>query len=52
MLSVDCCAIFCRVLDLPSGTSLLLGHGELDLDPVDAVDAVNEQDENEDKCDL
>lgn len=52
MLSVDCCAISCKILDLPCGTALLLGHGELDLDPVDAVDAVNEQDEDEDKCDL
>lgn len=32
--------------------ALLLGHGELDLDPVDAVDAVDEQDENEDEGDL
>ena len=52
ILSVDCYAIFCKSHNLPSGTALLLGHGELDLDPVDAVDAVNEQDEDEDKCDL
>jgi hypothetical protein len=37
---------------LPSGTALLLRHGELELHPVDAVDAVNEQDEDEDERDL
>ena len=52
ILSVDCYAIFCKIHNSPGGTALLLGHGELDLDPVDAVDAVNEQDEDEDKCDL
>jgi hypothetical protein len=37
---------------LPSGTALLLRHGELELHPVDAVDTVNEQDEDEDERDL
>jgi hypothetical protein len=51
-LSVNCCAILFRIRNIPRGTALLLGHGKLDLHPVDAVDAVNEQDEDEDKCDL
>ena len=51
-LLVYCCVIFCRNRNIPSGTALLLGHGKLELHPVDAVDAVNKQDEDEDKCDL
>jgi hypothetical protein len=49
---VDCCDICFRIRNIPSGTALLLGHGKLDLHPVDAVDAVNEQDEDEDECNL
>lgn len=29
---------------------LLVGLGELDLNSVDAIDAVNEEDQDEDKC--
>jgi hypothetical protein len=36
---------------LPSLVALI-GSGELNLNSVDAVDAVNEEDENEDECDL
>jgi hypothetical protein len=39
-------------LNIPSGTALLLSHGKFNLHPVDAVDAVNEQNEDEDECDL
>ena len=52
LLSVNCQSILRRSSSIPSRTALLLGHGKLDLHPVDAVDAVNKQDENEDKCDL
>src|SRR4051812_1648063 len=50
--SVECFGDFSRRVSVPSRTALLLGHGKLDLHPVDAVDTVNEQDEDEDECDL
>ena len=52
ILLVCCYAAFWRSCNIPSGTALLLGHGKLELHPVDAVDAVNKQDEDENKCDL
>jgi hypothetical protein len=52
MLSVDCFSGYNGSSSIPSRTTLLLGRSKLDLDPVDAVDTVNEQDEDEDKCDL
>lgn len=38
--------------DVRSPLSLVRGCHELELDPVDAVDAVNEEDQDEDKGDL
>ena len=39
-------------LNLRGSTTLVLRLRELDLDAVDAVHAVDEEDQNEDECDL
>lgn len=39
-------------MNLRCGATLIFGLGQLDLDAVDAVHAVDEQDQDEDECDL